>query len=78
MGNPSEKFGVKLKHTLYGTLIFYLLSSPAIYSVINSVAGRQVADVNGCPTLQGVLLHALIYCVVLVVVMYLPTGSEYK
>ena len=72
MGNPRERTGIKLKHTLYGTLIFFLISSPAMYALINKVLGNQFADVNGCPTLMGVSLHAAVYCLALVAVMYLP------
>ena len=72
MGNPLINSGVKLKHTIYGTLIFFLISSPTVYSFVGSILGPHFADVNGCPTLYGLLLHALVYCLVLVAVMYLP------
>lgn len=68
--------GVKLKHSLYGTLIFYLVSSPALFSFVASFLGDQFADSNGCPTLQGILLHAAVYCVILVAVMYLPEKNK--
>lgn len=72
MGDPTERTGIKLKHSLYGTLIFFLISSPAVFSLVGSLLGEQYADSNGCPTLTGVGLHALVYCVALVAVMYLP------
>jgi len=76
MGNPYIKSGIKLKHTLYGTLIFYLLSSPAIFSFIGSILGRQYASAAGCPTLLGVLFNAFLYCIFLVAVMYLPEKNK--
>lgn len=72
MGNSSADDGIKLKHTIYATLIFYFLSSPAMFSFVGSILGSQVADSNGCPTTFWVLLHAAVYCAALVGVMYLP------
>jgi len=72
MGNPTQNIGVKLKHTIYGTLIFYLISSPAFFYLINSLLGTQFANINGCPTLSGIGLHSFVYFVLLVGLMYLP------
>jgi hypothetical protein len=76
MGNPSQDTGFKLRNAIYGTLIFFLISSPAIFSLVGSVLGNWVADTNGCPTTMGVCLHAVVYCVALVGVMYLPDGKN--
>ena len=72
MRNSSVDTGTKLKHSLYGTLIFFLIASPAMFSVVGSILGNWVASPAGCPTLTGVLLHAVVYCMALVGVMYLP------
>ncbi len=76
MGNPLENTFVKLKHTIYGTLIFFLISSPAVFAVVGSLLGNEFADANGCPTLQGVVLHAIVYFLALVGVMYLPESNQ--
>ena len=68
--------GLKLKFSIYGTLIFYLLSSPAMFSFTASIFGNRIASPEGCPTNYGILLHALVYCVALVAVMYLPPELE--
>lgn len=68
--------GVKIKHSLYGTLIFYFLSSPAVYSLTNSFIGNKYSSKNGCPTIEGIMVHSLIYCVFLVLVMYLPERNK--
>lgn len=71
MGNPRRETGLKVKYSLYGTLIFFLLSSPAIYSLTGAIFGRSIAT-NGCPTFMGVVLHSIVYFLFLVAVMYLP------
>jgi len=68
--------GLKLKFSIYGTLIFYLISSPAMFSSVASIFGNSIASPEGCPTNYGILLHALVYCVALVSVMYLPPELE--
>lgn len=72
MRNADVETGVKLKHSLYGTLIFYLLSSPVLFSLLSKVLGKGYSSLSGCPTIYGVLLNALLYGLVLVGVMYLP------
>ena len=76
MGNVSIKTGIKLKHSLYGTLIYFLISSPAIYSLTGSLFGQSIASSSGCPTLLGIALHSLVCFLFLVAVMYLPNPDE--
>lgn len=76
MGNPYDNTGVKLKHSIYGTLIFFLIASPAIYALVGSVFGSGFASSQGCPTLAGVILHTIVYCMVLMAVMYLPERNK--
>jgi hypothetical protein len=68
--------GVKIKHSLYGALIAFLVANPATYSFTSSILGRWVASPSGCPTMAGLLLHAAVYCAALVGVMYLPEGNK--
>lgn len=68
--------GLKLKFSIYGTLIFYLISSPAMFSFVGSILGNKVANPQGCPTKFGILVHAVLYCMALVGVMYLPPELE--
>ena len=63
VGSNSE-VGIKLKHTIYGTLIYYLVSSPAIYSLTSCN--------YKCPQDKNVYLHSFVYFLSLIGVMYLP------
>jgi len=62
MGDPRKDTLGKLKHAIYGTLIFFFLSSPTMYSLTGS----------RCQTVGSVVLHTIIYFLALVGVMYLP------
>lgn len=73
--NSTVSTGIKIKHSLYGSLIFFLLSNPATFKFVNSLIGGGVADSAGCPSMLGIGLHALVYCAVLVAVMYLPSNK---
>ena len=64
--------GVKLKHSLYGTLIFFFLSNPVTYKLMGKVFGTNISDTSGCPTFLGILISSILYCASLVGVMYLP------
>jgi hypothetical protein len=63
--------GVKIKHSLYGSLIFFFLSSPVMYKIVGKLI-NGVSNTLGCPTLFGIILHTIVYCASLVAVMYLP------
>ena len=63
IGSDSD-VGIKLKHTIYGTLIYYFISSPAFYSL--------TTDKYKCPHDKDVYLHTFLYFLSLLGVMYLP------
>lgn len=76
MSNSSIQSGIKLKHTLYGTLIFYLLSSPAIFSFVGRFIGKKYSNILGCPTTIGILFNAFLYFIFLIAIMYLPEKNK--
>ena len=69
MGKSNIKKGIKIKHSLYGTLIYFFVSSQAFYSFLNILLNNKVSN---CPTINGILLQSMIYCLSLIAVMYLP------
>lgn len=72
MYKSNQPDGIKWKHSIYGALIFYLVSSPAVYSVVSKLFGDRFSTPDGCPKNEGILLHSLVYASVLLGVMYLP------
>ena len=68
MSSAKINEGIKIKHSLYGTLIYYFISSPAFYTSINMIFNIGATCPNDC----GLLLLSILYCFALVSVMYLP------
>lgn len=61
----------KLRHSIYGALIFYIISSPAMNIFINMTLGDEYSSGQGCPTIRGLLLNAMMYCLFLIFMMRL-------
>lgn len=78
MGRPDKETLIKVKHSVTSTLIYYLVSSPAVFSFVASILGSQYASSSGCPTFRGIMLHALVYCVALFGFMYFPEKDKIK
>lgn len=57
----------KWKYSLYSAIIFLLISSPYTYMLMNSLLGSVVAVSSsaGCPTIVGLLLHALVFMLII-------------
>ena len=63
---------MKLKNSVYASLVFFLVSSPIMYALTSKLFGRTIASSAGCPTTTGVVVHAAVYGLLLVGLMYLP------
>lgn len=68
--------GLKIKYTIYGGLLFFLLSSPVVYKLVGQLTNGIVADNNGCPSYTGVVVHSVVYGLALLSLMYLPDNKE--
>jgi len=71
MGKSKIDVNRKLRHSIYGALIFYIISSPAMHIVINTLLGDEYSSEQGCPTMRGLILSAVIYCLFLIFMMQL-------
>ena len=62
----------KWKYTLITTVIFLVVVHPMTYKLVDSLVGGllfKVASKSGCPTMAGLLLHAVVFTVALRYVM---------
>jgi len=69
-GKCSQKPNVddKWRYTLYTTLVFLLVVNPFTYQLTNQLFSKifgKIASSNGCPTMGGILLHAVVFTLVL-------------
>ena len=62
--------GLKVKYSIYGALVFFLLSSTEMYKLTNMTGLNTSTD--GCPNMMGIVLHAVVYGAVLIGLMSLP------
>lgn len=63
--------GVMARYAFTGTLLFFVIASSDTYKLTGSLVDG-LADANGCPLTKGVLVHALVFMVVLILMMYFP------
>ena len=61
----------KWRYTLYTTVLFIIISCPYTYKLVNSIIGKIIPICNrqGCPTVSGLLVHALVFTLILRVLM---------
>ncbi len=72
---PKKSDGMMLKYAFYAALIFFLLSSPELYSLSQySYKGDMFVNApgSGCPTYSGVIVHGIIFMFFMVLVMSFP------
>ena len=62
--------GLKVKFSLYSTLLFFLVANPATYTFVNSILGGVA--VGGCPTAFGLFLHSVVFFLLSYGIMTLP------
>jgi hypothetical protein len=63
--------GVMARYAFTGTLLFFAIASSDTYKLTGSLVDG-IADVNGCPLVKGIVAHALVFMVVLILMMYFP------
>ena len=54
---------IKLKHTLYSTLLFYLISNLELYQITNKILYNSILDTDNCPTNVGIIIHGVLYII---------------
>lgn len=62
----------KWRYTMWTVALFLILSHPKVYVTMNNSIGRiidQQLSVNGCPTMSGLIIHAIIFGIILRLMM---------
>ena len=63
----------KWYYTLITTVIFLFVTNPLTYVFVNGTLGRfigkKISSASGCPTMFGLILHAIVFTLVVRVVM---------
>ena len=63
----------KWKYSILGGLVFFILSSPVMYKLVNVLFNNSIKIINnsGCPTTLGLLIHSLVYVLIIRAMMNL-------
>jgi hypothetical protein len=66
-------FILKVKYSLYSTLIFFLIANPETYRFTQSVFGSLIASKSGSPSSYGFFLHTFIFFLAILGLMMFPS-----
>tara|TARA_A100001011_G_scaffold357319_1_gene402070 strand:- start:5072 stop:5383 length:312 start_codon:yes stop_codon:yes gene_type:complete len=63
----------KWRYSVYSALVFLLISNPYAYILVNKLLGNfvKISSPNGCPTMTGLFIHAVVFAVIIRVMMEL-------
>jgi hypothetical protein len=66
-------FGKKIKYSFYSTMIFFFISSPALYQLMQNAFGSNfpMSDDNGCPNNKWLLVHTGLFFIIILIAMSL-------
>ena len=72
--NTEEKdkltIGKKITYSFYSAILFFFLSSPALYQFIQQMYGSNInMSANGCPNNNGLLIHTVLYFFIILFLM---------
>lgn len=72
-----KSFPELLGYALYASLLYFLISSPEMYQLTNSLIGNSIKLVDGsCPTFSGIFIHTGVFAVSLAAWhMYFPKND---
>lgn len=60
-------------HSIQAALLFFIVSSPIVYRFVNKTIAVAI---NGCPTIQGLIVHSIVYGVLYYLLVKLNTIPE--
>lgn len=67
----------RVLYSLQAALLFLIVSSPVMYSLVQTIfGGLFTVAVKGCPTVAGLLLHTVVYALLVYLLMVYQAKSE--
>ena len=57
-------------------LIAFILFNPVVFQFMRGILGSWVASADGCPSVSGVFLHAVIFGVIVYLLMLKPKTTR--
>ena len=66
---------LKLKYSLYSTLVFFLFANPETYHVMQNIVGKfiTITTDSGAPTATGFFVHSGMFFVTMLMLMLIPS-----
>lgn len=66
---------LKLKYSLYSTLVFFLFANPETYRIMQNIVGRFITIIseNGVPTAPGFFVHSGMFFITMLALMLIPS-----
>ncbi len=61
-----------IKYVFYASLIYFALSSSDSYLLSKKIIPIEIASSAGCPNINGILIHGMIFLTIITLVMYFP------
>jgi hypothetical protein len=74
-GFSLNRFLLKIKYSLYSTLVFFIFANPETFRIVHGLIGKKVAIITsaGVPTPAGFFIHAFGFFITMVGLMMLPS-----
>lgn len=61
-GEPSQM--LKFRISLMSALLFFVIANPETFKIIKKVFGSWVSSPTGCPTMNGLVLHSVVFLLI--------------
>ena len=61
-GEPSQM--LKFRISLMSALLFFAIANPETFKIIKKVFGSWVSSPTGCPTMNGLVLHSVVFLLI--------------
>ena len=74
-GFSMNQFLLKVKYSLYSTLVFFIFANPETFRIMHSLIGKTVPIITsaGVPTPSGFFIHSFGFFITMVGLMMLPS-----